>query len=107
MKLPEDTLWADAGHEVAHEQLQVPANVSQVAHAASSADVTVDTSDPDAILVSNGDLFSFSIDKTSGTITDYVYNGETLLEEGPVPKLLESSHQQRQRQLRRSLAERR
>ncbi|HJA64394.1 MAG TPA: InlB B-repeat-containing protein, partial [Candidatus Intestinimonas stercoravium] len=85
VKLPEDTLWADAGHEVAHEQLQVPANVSQVAHAASSADVTVDTSDPDAILVSNGDLFSFSIDKTSGTITGYVYNGETLLEEGPVP----------------------
>ena len=85
VSLKNDTLWADAGHEVAHEQFQVPANVNQVTYTPSSDGVTVDKeTDPDVITVTGTD-FSFNIDKTSGAISNYVYGGETLLKEGPVP----------------------
>ncbi|MBM6871522.1 glycoside hydrolase family 2 TIM barrel-domain containing protein, partial [Pseudoflavonifractor phocaeensis] len=83
VSLPEATLWADAGHEVAHEQFQVPANVNQVTYVPNT-NVTVDESGADVIAVS-GDGFSFSIDKATGAISNYVYNGVTLLEEGPMP----------------------
>ncbi len=85
VSLKNDTLWAKAGHEVAHEQFQVPANVNQVTYTPSSDGVTVDKeTDPDVITVTGTD-FSFNIDKTSGAISNYVYGGETLLKEGPVP----------------------
>ncbi len=84
VQLKNDTLWANAGHEVAHEQFQVPADVAQVAHTPSSTGVTVNTDDADTIHVSGND-FSFDIDKASGAIANYVYKNETLLTQGPVP----------------------
>lgn len=83
VQLKEDTLWADAGHEVAYEQFQLPAEVGQVTKTV-SADVTVDDSAEDAIQVSGAD-FSFQINKATGTLENYVYNGDTLLTTGPVP----------------------
>ena len=83
VQLKEDTLWADAGHEVAYEQFQLPAEVEQVTKEV-SADVTVDDSAEDAVLVSGTD-FSFRINKTTGTLENYVYSGDTLLTTGPVP----------------------
>ena len=83
VQLKEDTLWAKAGHEVAYEQFQLPAEVAQV-EKTTSADVTVDESAEDAIVVSGAD-FSFEINKASGAIENYVYKNETLLNKGPVP----------------------
>ena len=84
VQLKSDTLWATAGHEVAHEQFQVPANVEQVALTPSANEVVVDDSAEDVISIS-GEGFSFNIDKASGAISNYEYNGETLLTQGPVP----------------------
>src|SRR5699024_2998880 len=84
VQLKSDTLWATAGHEVAHELFQVPANVQQVALTPSANEVVVDDSAEDVIAIT-GEGFSFNIDKASGAISNYVYNGETLLTQGPVP----------------------
>ena len=84
VQLKSDTLWATAGHEVAHEQFQVPANVEQVALTPSANEVHVDDSAEDVITVT-GEDFTFNIDKASGAISNYVYQGETLLTQGPVP----------------------
>ena len=83
VRLKEDTLWAKAGHEVAYEQFQVPAEVEK-AEKTISADVTTDDSAEDVLAVAGKD-FSFAIDKATGAIKNYVYKGETLLTQGPVP----------------------
>ena len=83
--LKEDTLWADAGHEVAHEQFAIPASVPAVAPVISDKAVTVDTeSDADDVLV-EGDGFSFKLNKTTGAMSNYVFQGEEIIEEGPAP----------------------
>jgi Beta-galactosidase/beta-glucuronidase len=83
--LKDDTLWADAGYEVAHQQFEVPATVSSVASVISSNAVTVDkTSDTNNVLVTGKD-FSFKLNKTTGTLSNYIYKGEELITQGPVP----------------------
>jgi len=83
VRLKNDTLWASAGHETSHEQFKVEADVPRVATAISNEEVTVD--DSDAKLAVSGKGFSFEIDKTTGLMRNYVYNGEVLVEEGPKP----------------------
>ncbi len=83
VRLKKDTLWAKAGHEVAYEQFQVPAEVEKVTKVVST-DVTVSEDGEEAIQVSGKD-FSFQIDKATGTMENYVYKNETLLTTGPLP----------------------
>lgn len=83
VRLKENTLWAEKGHEVAYEQFQLPAEVEKVTKTIST-NVQVDDSDADVIEVS-GSSFSFQIDRATGTMKNYVYNGDVLLTEGPVP----------------------
>ena len=84
--LKQDTLWAKAGHEVAYEQFRLPNEVKAVVEAPSSAGVTV-TGQEDGTqkLTVRGNAFSFALDKTTGRMENYVYQGETLIELGPVP----------------------
>lgn len=81
--LKEDALWAKAGHEVAYEQFEVPAEVEKVKKEM-DCNVEVDDSRSDAIIVSGTD-FSFQIDRETGVILDYVWKGEVVLTKGPVP----------------------
>lgn len=83
VQLKEDTLWAKAGHEVAYEQFQVPAEVTKVEPTVDT-NVTVDQSEEDVIKVSGTD-FSFEVEKATGTLKNYKYKNETLLTSGPVP----------------------
>lgn len=83
VQLKEDTEWAKAGHEVAYEQFQIPAEVTKV-EPTINTNVTVDDSAEDVIKVSGTD-FSFEVEKATGTLKNYVYKGETLLTSGPVP----------------------
>ena len=83
VQLKEDTEWAKAGHEVAYEQFQIPAEVTKVEPTVNT-NVTVDESAEDVIKVSGTD-FSFEVEKATGTLKNYVYKGETLLTSGPVP----------------------
>ena len=75
--------WADAGHELSWVQLKVPVEVAQAERAISDKEVTV-TETADAYEV-NGEKFSFEIRKADGILENYVYDGETLVEEGPAP----------------------
>lgn len=83
VRLKNDTLWADAGHEISYEQFKVPSNIQNVASAISSENININN-DETEILVS-GENFSFKIDKTTGLMSNYIYNGEVLIEEGPTP----------------------
>ena len=82
VRLKEDTDWADAGHEVAYAQFEVPATVEHISPTVMPG--VVITNEADAISVS-GNSFSFSVNKSTGIIENYVYGGELLLEQGPVP----------------------
>ena len=84
VRLKETTLWAEKGHEIAYEQFKLPNDVKATTTAPSSADVTVDQSDAQKIKVT-GTNFSFELNKATGRMENYVYNGETLIEQGPVP----------------------
>ncbi|HHW01081.1 MAG TPA: DUF4981 domain-containing protein [Clostridiaceae bacterium] len=83
--LKNDTLWAKAGYEVAHEQFQVPVDVNQVPRSVLSENVTVDDDPEEDTIHVSGNNFSFDVDKTNGVIRNYIYNGELLLEQGPAP----------------------
>lgn len=82
-RLREDTDWAEAGHEVAWGQFYVPAQVANVEAPAIEGQISVEES-ADGVTVS-GEKFSLEIDRASGKIRDYVYDGRTVMTEGPAP----------------------
>lgn len=86
--LKEDTLWGKAGHEVSHEQFEVAANVPKAAPVISEKDIDVEEKESEFLV--SGENFSFNIDKTTGLMNNYVYNGEVLIEEGPTPNFWRS-----------------
>ncbi|MFC4336356.1 glycoside hydrolase family 2 TIM barrel-domain containing protein [Salininema proteolyticum] len=80
--LKEDAPWADAGHVVAAEQLALPWS------APSPADPDVpalDWEETDAAVTVAGPAFRLVLDKASGTIASYEYEGRALLSSGPEP----------------------
>jgi len=79
----EGTDVVPAGHELSYEQFALPFDVQRVEKEFSSENVTVDNSGSD-IEVSGND-FSFTINKDTGIIENYYYNGELLMKQGPVP----------------------
>ncbi|MDU4937208.1 MAG: glycoside hydrolase family 2 TIM barrel-domain containing protein [Clostridium sp.] len=83
VRLKEDTLWANKGHEISSEQIKVPANVAKVSPVISDLDVSINEND-NMINISGND-FSFQIDKQTGLMSNYIYKGEMLIEEGPKP----------------------
>jgi len=82
--LKEDTLWASAGHIVAMEQLAVPVVVPQAPELdiSSLKDLSM-TEDENGVKI-EGDNFSIYIDRNSGVINSYKYNGKELFARGPV-----------------------
>lgn len=81
--LKESTDWADAGHELSWAQLAVPVEVEQAPFVVDDSAVAVEETD-DAYVVT-GEGFRFQIRKADGIMENYVYAGETLVEEGPAP----------------------
>ena len=84
VNLKNDTLWAKAGHEISYKQFAVQTSVPKADNAISKEEVTVDNSNTSEISVA-GKNFSFKIDKTTGLMKNYVFNGEVLIENGPTP----------------------
>ncbi|MBQ2383784.1 MAG: DUF4981 domain-containing protein, partial [Oscillospiraceae bacterium] len=72
-----------AGHELAWEQFNIPVEVAQARAKISDAKVIV-TETEDAYKIA-GENFSFDIRKADGIMENYVYDGETLMIEGPAP----------------------
>ena len=82
-RLKTDKAWAEKGHEMSYAQFAIPADVQQVVHTAPAGNLTVNEG-TDAYAIS-GDSFSFSLSKTTGQLLNYVYDGETIIKEGPKP----------------------
>lgn len=83
VSLKEDTAWAKKGAEMSWVQIAVPATVEQAAPQVS--DKAVEVKETDKVFEVKGEKFAFSIDKATGAMKNYTYNGETLVQQGPVP----------------------
>lgn len=81
--LKKATLWAKKGYEIAYKQLEIPVETKTVKAAISDLEVKV-TEKNDGYHV-EGKEFFFLINKKTGAMEDYTYQGEVLMEQGPVP----------------------
>ena len=68
---------------MSYVQIAVPVTVEQSAPAVSDKDVTV--TEEDGAYQVEGENFSFTIDGSTGTMENYTYDGEVLVEKGPSP----------------------
>jgi beta-galactosidase len=79
------TAWADAGYEIAAQQLAVDFNSPPVVPVPiANVPALTDTEASDRITVT-GDGFSVTVSKTTGEITAYEAMGMRLINSGPVP----------------------
>lgn len=87
VRLKEDKVWADAGYEIAAEQLTLAPQATQERPVIPADEMNgfsaVENSETQ--LHAEGEDFSLTLDKTTGCISSYVYQGVTLMEQGPVP----------------------
>ncbi|GGL81174.1 beta-galactosidase [Streptomyces fumigatiscleroticus] len=81
----EPTPWAEAGFEVARQQLPVDAGSPAVTPVPASRVPALRHEDGDTKVTVEGKGFSVVIDKRSGTISSYEAAGARLITSGPVP----------------------
>ncbi len=82
--LSEDTLWADAGYEIALEQFDVECDSETVSFDVSQMP-DISASETDTELTVTGDNFEIVFNKTNGYIDSYIYDGDEIIERGPTP----------------------
>jgi beta-galactosidase len=80
--LKEATSWAPAGFEVSWVQLELPWHVSAAAPMASATHPLVIEETTPQLSVSGRD-FTYRFDKRTGRLSSLVYQGRSLLQEGP------------------------
>lgn len=78
-----DTMYAKAGHEVAHEQFQLGEAVAKTDFQVTPGKVEIQ--DTQGAIEVKGDEFSFTISKKDGMMDNYKYRGTLLMTEGPTP----------------------
>ncbi len=71
------------GTEISYEQFEVPAAAPLAAPAVSKNELSV--KDGSSSYDVSGADFSFSINKSTGILSNYVYKGETIITNGPAP----------------------
>ena len=81
----ERTPWADAGFEVARQQLPVDAGAPAVTPRPLDSVPALRHEDGDTTVTVTGEGFSVTIDKGTGTITSYEAGGARLVDSGPAP----------------------
>ncbi|MBE0537412.1 MAG: DUF4981 domain-containing protein [Phycisphaerae bacterium] len=85
LHLKHNTQWADAGHEIAWRQFEMPYRVApaEVTTLAAMPDVTLkETSE--AVTISN-DLFTVTFDKKAGAIGSLTYRGKVIIAASDAP----------------------
>jgi beta-galactosidase len=84
-RLKEETLWAEAGHEIAWEQFPMPWEVAPatILYVADMPEL-ITTEKEDSIEIS-GDSFGIHFAKKEGTIASFRIQGVELVRTGPVP----------------------
>lgn len=83
VSLKEETLWADQGHVIAYEQLEVPAEVEHIEKPTQTGSISA--SEDGDILTLTGEGFELNFNKSTGLIETYQYNGTTVITNGPTP----------------------
>ena len=83
--LKENTSWAEAGHEVAKEQLALLYEVPAVEPVDEASIPALSVEDSEETSLVKGDGFELSFNKKKGTIDSFVYQGVELLKNGPTP----------------------
>src|SRR5665811_2076119 len=81
--LKHETSWAPLGHEIAWDQFALP--VSKPKAEAKPSTAALEVKDGDETATISGKGFSVRFDKKAGLLTEYRYQGVTVLERGPVP----------------------
>ncbi|MFZ2055390.1 MAG: glycoside hydrolase family 2 TIM barrel-domain containing protein [Candidatus Aminicenantales bacterium] len=84
VRLRNDLLWADKGHEIAAEQFRLPFG-SAVAPEGTAGMAPLRKSESGSAVVISGRDFEVRFDRTSGLLTSYRHRGEELLTKGPEP----------------------
>ncbi|MDR1208844.1 MAG: DUF4981 domain-containing protein [Clostridiales bacterium] len=85
--LPSDTIWADAGFEIAREQFPLTITGASGNQASAVPDSGMTYSGSPGNWTITGENPSFEVKFTSGRITSYTYKGTQMLTSGPVPNL--------------------
>ncbi len=83
-KLSEDTNWAEKGHIIATEQLDIYAEVEHISLDTSKMGNISSAENGDEIKISGAD-FELIFDKSKGVIDSYTYKGEKIITSGPTP----------------------
>jgi len=84
--LKADTLWARAGHEVAHTQLQLPAAAPRPTLSLDAMPPLVMTQDQRSVFIVGSD-WEIVFDKASGVIAEWQRAGKHVVKRGPMLNL--------------------
>ncbi|WP_081461354.1 beta-galactosidase small subunit-related protein [Halalkalicoccus jeotgali] len=82
--LTEATDYADAGHEVAFEQVAVPFDVPDPETESIEDMPALSVSESDETITVGGESFEYAFDTELGTLASMEYNGTELLDRGPL-----------------------
>jgi len=82
--LSEATDFADAGHEVAFEQLEVPVEAPEPEPESLDAMPSLSVDESDSEVAISGDEFEYVVDADVGTLSSMEYDGSELLDRGPL-----------------------
>jgi len=80
--LKEDHLWAPRGHEIAWEQFRTEQNLALPAPGSAGTGVA-DVREKDDVIIVSGANFRYELDRESGIFKSMIFNGESLISEGP------------------------
>lgn len=84
-ELKEDTSWAQAGHEIAKEQLALLYETGSADAIEESEIPEISVDDQEDTTVITGDDFELNFNKKDGCIDSFTYQNVELLKNGPVP----------------------
>jgi beta-galactosidase len=82
--MPEKTPYADAGHEVARDQIAVPFDTPPAPEVALNDLSSVSIAEESDAVVVSGDGFEYTLDTSIGTLASMQYEGTDILERGPL-----------------------
>ncbi|KZN26356.1 hypothetical protein A4G99_21370 [Haladaptatus sp. R4] len=81
--LREPTAYADAGHDVARDQLEIPFDVPDTPTVAEGDLPALDVSTADDAVTVSGDGFEYTLDTDAGTFSAMNYGGTDVVDRGP------------------------